>query len=111
MQVKEFWSDDFSVDQVNQALELRMAAYRKERRDFWIKEMPFMALACLLASSVFWGVLHFAGVEIDYWKFGLVSLALLVLPILITHPKRPTKETVAYSKLLNEIGDALNTKG
>lgn len=70
---------------MDKELEERLAAYRTEMRDLWLK--------------------------MD-WRFvaAIMSIVLMIPPVKMMYPERPTQSSVEHDRLLNEIGRRLSAR-
>lgn len=98
---------------LKQELENRIAAYRIERRNFWLKEFPPLVV---LTAVVVFGLSYlgnsYVGPMIADWRLvaALFSVTALIAPVWMMAPEKPTYEAVEHDKLLNQIGAAIRTK-
>lgn len=95
---------------MKEVLENRLYEYRKERRKFWLMEFLPLALICV---AVCFGLSYFGhrffGEMIADWRIvaSVFSVALLIPPIKMMAPEKPTYESVAYDDVLRQIGAKL----
>lgn len=94
---------------LNKELSLRFQEYRKELRDFWLTLMLPMAVVfgTLVFGGCYWLSLHSERGTVD-WRIAAVlfTLGAMILPYFMFKPDRPTKLSIAYDGLLNQIGEA-----
>jgi hypothetical protein len=94
---------------VNNILSLRLEEYRKELRDFWLTLMLPMAI---VSGGMIFGVFYWVHRIIGYgqvdWRIAAVlfTFGALILPYLMFKPTKPTRFSVAYDGMLNQIGVA-----
>jgi hypothetical protein len=94
---------------LNKELSLRLQEYGKEVRDFWLTLMLPMAavFGTLVFGGCYWLSLHGERGTVD-WRIAaaLFTLGVMILPYYMFKPSRPTKLSIAYDGLLNQIGEA-----
>lgn len=93
--------------------EARLADYHKAVRNLWLKIIPaLLCVSVVISFGVFWLLIHFSGVvplDTPDWRLvaAVSSVALLILPVKLHYPERPSPESVKLDKLLNAIGRQL----
>lgn len=100
---------------MNEQLKMRHAEYIKEVRGLWLTQFPVIAAACIvIVFGMIWGMVKLTGAQpfnAD-WRIvaACVSLALMIPPIKLLYPERPTEESVAHDQVLNALGRQLSSK-
>lgn len=89
-------------------IDLSLRSYRANFLNFLIYELPLVGvIGAIVVLGGIWGVFAYAGLTpfgLDYWLLGLTLwIGLMVPPYMMLCPERPTAESEAYGRLLNEI--------
>jgi hypothetical protein len=114
-QEDRYWEEDFSRESVTAKLTRQRDEYRRELRDFWLKEVPpivitivVVLIACGWLMQTFFGDETIQGIDTAFaLKMIVLGIAAIVPPIAFLKPKAPTEQSVAYGMLLNQIGEAV----
>lgn len=91
----------------------RIADYRIEQRTFWLNEFPLLAaLTIIFSFGLSYLCISFMGPMIADWRVvsALFSIAMLIPPVWMMAPEKPTLEAAEYDNLLNQIGAELRIK-
>lgn len=96
-------------------LEYRLAAYHVELREFWLKQVPFLAIICAaVAFGMTWSMLELSGAQLfntDWRVMGaIISVGLMILPVQMLYPERPTLASIEHDRVLNQIGHRLTAR-
>lgn len=93
-------------------LKIATEKYREQVRIFWTRDaLILFVFGLAVISAVMWGLAQFFGgqpLDTDWRIVSVIFTVSAMVPcVLVLHPDKPTQESVAYDKLLNELGREL----